>query len=202
VASSAKPVIAPPTPDPQDLPASVVRALVLYSLAEFQAGHATAIRITAEGASFSVADDGRGHAIERAIAGVPYLKLVYSQLDYPLDSAHGAPVQLHGIGMSLVNALCSELAVTIRKPDVTLRLSFRDGQLRGSERVDVKSEHTGNTISGTISSRFQAGSVGAEPLQRWLLGVVAASPSLQLFFNGRELQGPGVMHSSPDLREG
>ena len=106
-------MIAAPTPDPQDLTAGAVRALVLYSLAELQAGHATAIRITAEAASFSIADDGRGHATERTIAGVPYLEFVYSQLDYPLDSAQGAPVQLHGIGMSLVNALCSDLAVTI-----------------------------------------------------------------------------------------
>jgi hypothetical protein len=34
-----------------------------------------------------------------------------------------------------------------------------------------------------------------------LLRVLAASPSLKLFFNGRELQAPGVTHSSPDLRE-
>jgi topoisomerase-4 subunit B len=195
-------VIEAPIQDPRDLAASAVRALVLYSLAEFQSGHATAIRITAEGTSFSIADDGRGHAIDRAVAGTPYLKFLYTQLDYPFDQVQGAPIQLQGIGMSLVNALCSELAVTVRKPDATLRLWFRDGQLRSSERVDVKSENTGNTISGTVSARFQKGDVGVEELRQWLLNVLAASPSLKLFYNGRKLQEPGVMHSSPDLREG
>jgi DNA gyrase/topoisomerase IV subunit B len=195
-------VIAAPDQDPRELAASAVRALVLYSLAEFQSGHATTIRITAEGTSFSIADDGRGHAIDRVVAGAPYLKFIYTQLDYPFDPVQGAPIQLQGIGMSLVNTLCSELAVTDRKPDATLRLWFRDGQLRGSERVDVRSESTGNTVSGTLSARSQRGDVGVEELRQWLLGVVAASPSLKLFFNGRELQGPGVMHASPDLREG
>jgi|WetSurMetagenome_2_1015567.scaffolds.fasta_scaffold179323_2 uncharacterized protein YdhG (YjbR/CyaY superfamily) len=83
-----------------------------------------------------------------------------------------------------------------------LRLWFRDGQFRGSERVEVRSPSTGNTICGTVSARFQRGDVGVEELRHWLLSVVAASPSLKLFLNGRELQGPGVMHSSPDLREG
>jgi DNA gyrase/topoisomerase IV subunit B len=177
-----------PTPDPQDLAAVAVRALVLYSLAEVQAGHATTIRVTAEGTSFSIADDGRGHAIERDIAGIPYLKFIYTQLEYPFESGRNAPVQIQGIGMSLVNALCSELAVTVRKRDATLKQSFRDGQLRESELIDVKSEQSGNAISGTVSPRFQTRGVRAGPLRDWLLGVLAASPNLRLFFNGRELK--------------
>jgi hypothetical protein len=56
--------------------------------------------------------------------------------------------------------------------------------------------------SGTVSARFQRRDAGVEELRQWLLCIVAASPSLKLFCNDRELQGPGVMHSSPDLREG
>jgi len=177
-----------PTPNPHDLAAVAVRALVLYSLAEFQSGHATTIRVTAEGASFSVADDGRGHAIERAVGGAPYLKFIYTHLDYPFDLDQGAPIQLHGIGMSLLNALCSELSVTVQKPDATLRLSFRDGQLSGTDIVEVKSKETGNTIAGTIGPHIQKGSVSAQKLQQWLQSVLAACPSLKLLLNGQELQ--------------
>jgi hypothetical protein len=184
----AKAVSDAPIPDSEDLAAAAVRALVLYSLAEVQAGHATTIRVTAEGTSFGIADDGRGHAIERTVAGTPYLKFIYTQLEYPFEPGQGAPIQLQGIGMSLINALCCELAVTVRKRDITLRQSFRDGQLRGSELIDVKSELSGNTISGTVSPRFQTSEVRAGPLRDWLLGVLAASPNLRLFFNGRELQ--------------
>jgi len=164
-----------------------VRALFLYSLAEFQSGHATTIRITAEGASFSIADNGRGHPIDRAVEGTPYLKFIYTHFDYPFESGQSSPIQLQGIGMSLVNALCSELALTVRKRDETLQLLFRDGKLHESNRTNVKSEETGITVSATISPQLQRDSVAVEQLQVWLLSILASSPSLKLYFNGHEL---------------
>jgi hypothetical protein len=41
--------------DPNDTASCAVRALVLYSLAEFQAGYAMTLRVTAEGYSFGIA---------------------------------------------------------------------------------------------------------------------------------------------------
>lgn len=175
------------TPDLPDIAACAVRGLVLYSLAEFQSGHATTIRVTAEGASFSIADDGRGHAIRRDVAGTPYLKLIYTHLQYPFESGQSVPIQLQGIGMSLINALCAELEVIARRHDATLRLSFRHGHLCDSELVEVGSDDTGNTIRGTVNPQLQKGESNTVQLEQWLLGVVAASPGLKLFFNGLEL---------------
>jgi DNA gyrase/topoisomerase IV subunit B len=177
-----------PHADCADLTGWSVRTLVLYSLAEFQSGHATTIRVVAESNSFSIADDGRGHAIERTVAGEPYLQFVYTHLHYPFKGGQSAPVQLHGLGMSLVNALCSELTVTVCKPNATHRLVFRNGCSYESERSEVQSSMTGNTVSGTISPHFCASGVEAQGLRDWLQGVKAASPSLKLFFNGYELQ--------------
>ena len=164
-----------------------MRALTLYCLAEFQSGHTTIIRITAEGNSFSISDDGRGHAIERAVDGIPYLKFIYTHFDYPFETDQNAPVQLQGIGTSLVNVLCSELMVTVRKRDMTLQLSFRDALPCGSELANVSSDETGIAISGTVSPRFQTSGVHLQQLRQWLLGLLAANPSLKLFFNGHEL---------------
>lgn len=175
------------TPDQHDLTADVVRALTLYCLAEFQAGHATTIRITAEGNSFTVADDGRGHAIDRAIDGAPYLKFIYTHFDYPFEVVRNAPVQLQGIGMSLINTLCSELIVTVRKKDLTLQLKFRDGRPVGSELLNVSSGETGIAISGKVSPQMHSGGVGVQKLRQWLLNVLAVSPTLTLFFNGHQL---------------
>lgn len=86
------------TDDPLDPTGIALRALLLYSLAEVQSGHATTIRFTAEGRSFSV--------------------------------------------------------------------------------------------SATVHPQLQRGGVALAPLQKWLLGVLAASPSLQLHFNGRLLHAP------------
>ena len=123
---------------------------MLYSLAEFQSGHATTIRVTAEGTSFGIADDGRGHSIDRTVDGFSYLKLIYTHFDHPFGSRAGAPVQPQGIGMSFINALCSELSLTVTKKDETLRQLFRNGQLHTSSRMTVPSEQTGTAVSGTI----------------------------------------------------
>ncbi len=173
-----------------DLTATAVRALMLYSLLEFQSGHATTIRVTAEGNSFSIADNGRGHPIDKSVDGTSYLKFIYNHFDYPFESGRGAPIQLQGIGMSLVNAMCCELTLTVTKPDARLQLLFRDGQLRESIRTDVASEETGITVSARINPQLQASGVATQQLEEWLLGVLAASPSLQLFFNGRQLHLP------------
>lgn len=179
-----------PAAEPVDLTAHVVRALVLYALAEVQSGHATTLRVTVDGTAFSVADDGRGHAIHRAIAGTPYLRFVYEHFDFPFEAGADAPVQLQGIGLSLVNALCSELTVTVANADASLRLWFREGRLERSEPGGAVAGGTGTTIAGTISPRLRPAPADARQLEGWLLRVLAARPSLQLHFNGRRLQPP------------
>lgn len=175
---------------PSNLTSTAVRALMLYSLLEFQSGHATTIRVTAQGNTFSIADNGRGHPIDKSVDGTSYLKFIYTHFDYPFESGRSVPIQLQGIGMSLVNALCSELTLTVRKRDATLQLLFREGQLCESNRTDVASEETGTTVSACINPELQANGVATQQLEEWLLGALVASPSLQLFFNGRQLRSP------------
>jgi hypothetical protein len=55
-------------------------------------------------------------------------------------------------------------------------------------RVEVASDETGISVSATVHPQLQRGGVASEPLQEWLLGVLAASPSLQFYFNGRLLR--------------
>jgi len=54
----------------------------------------------------------------------------------------------------------------------------------------VVSAETGITVSAKINSQFERRGVATEQLEEWLRGVLAASPSLKLFFNGRQLQAP------------
>jgi len=174
--------------DPPDLTAIAVRALMLYALAEFQSGQATTIRVIADGGVFSIADDGRGHPLDKAVEGTPYLKFIYTHFDYPFEAGRSAPVQLQGIGMSLVNALCSELTLTVRKREETLQLEFQNGQLNASERTAVHSEETGITVAARINPELTGASVDTKQLEEWLRGVAVCHPSLKLFFNGRQFQ--------------
>ncbi|MBL8310572.1 MAG: hypothetical protein JNL19_09145 [Burkholderiales bacterium] len=176
-----------------DLAFSAIRALVLYSLAEHQLGHATTIRVTANGNTFSVSDDGRGHAIARTVGAAPYLKFIYNHFDYPFGSDEAAPVQLQGIGMSLINALCSELTVVVRKRDATLRLAFRDGQLCEHRVTDVTSDasETGNTVTGTVRPELAGDGVDVSLLEHGLQQLLRAHPALCIVFNGATL-GPAT----------
>lgn len=168
----------------------IIRALVLYSLTEHQLGHATTIRVTTNGNSFSVGDDGRGHSIARTVASAPYLKFIYNHFDYPFGSNEAAPVQLQGIGMSLINSLCCELTVEVRKREATLRLTFRDGQLCGHEVQDIVTPagETGNTISGTIRPELGGDGVDNTSLALWLRQLLPAHPALLIVFNGETLR--------------
>jgi DNA gyrase/topoisomerase IV subunit B len=170
-----------------DITAQAVRALCLYAVAEFQSGHATTLHVNAEGNSFSVADDGRGHAVDRTVAGAPYLQFIYTQLDYPFGAAQGGPVQLQGIGISLLNVLCSELFVTVRKPNKTLRLTYRNGQLCDQECVDSSAQSTGTAVSGRVNPALQVDPSDTDQIERWLVGVRAANPAIKLHFNGKEI---------------
>ena len=177
-------------PDSLDITAQAVRALTLYSLAEFQSGHASTIRVSADGTSFCVADDGRGHAIARTVTGSPYLQFIYTHLDYPFAVGEGSPVQLHGIGMSLLNAMCSKLSVNVQKTDATLRMTYRDGHLCEEEHQDVPTGSTGTAVSGTINPTVQRGQANPECIEKWLLNVLASNPPLKVHFNGKELHAP------------
>jgi len=74
---------------PRDLVETAVRAVVLYSLTEFQGGNATTIRVTKDGPGFSVADDGRGHPLDKELEGV-------SRGDGNYRAGQGARRGVHG----------------------------------------------------------------------------------------------------------
>lgn len=167
-----------------DLTSLIVRSLVLYSLAEFQAGHATTIRVAASGNSFSVSDNGRGHAIDRVVDGVPYLDLVYGQLEYPLGASPGPAVQLQGIATSLIRSLASELAVTVCKDDIVYRMRFREGAVEASRQPRGDGQERGNTVAGTVRPGLESRAPSAEALEPWLIAVCAAAPGLTIEFNG------------------
>ena len=176
--------------EPSGIALSVIQALVLYSLVEHQLGHAKSIRVTANEHTFSVADDGRGHAVNRTVEGAPYLNFIYSQLDYPFEAGEEKSIQIQGIGMSLLNRLCSVLSVSVRKPEATLNMNFENGTLVHHEFLALGSSSIGTEISARIDTRFERQAVNPEVLRHWLLGVLAASPSLRLSFNGQVLVLP------------
>ena len=166
---------------------AIVRALVLYHLAEFQSGNATTIHVNIQGHNFRISDNGRGHAIHRTINGLPYLRLVYSQLEYPFDLDQDTPIQLHTIGISLINSLCKELVVTVRKKESKHIYYYEGGQLQKEETKEISEDVTGTSIEGKINPDLLPGEMDLQDIEQWLVGVRSLHKQLRLFFNGREL---------------
>lgn len=179
------------TPQPPNLIEQVVRALALYALAEVQAGQARHVRIGISGNDFWVEDDGRGHAISRDIEGAPYLQLIYQHLGHAFDTGKSTPVQLQGLGMSLINSVCAELKVTVGKPSAELRLSFRGARLLGHEFRECTGSAPGNRISGRVDPHYESRPVDTDAIRDWLRSMAKSQPLLRLDFNGHQLStGP------------
>jgi DNA gyrase/topoisomerase IV subunit B len=172
-----------------NLPLRVVQTLVLYALCEHQLGHAERIVVSSSGSEFTVSDDGRGHSVSRNVEGAPYLDFIYGHLAFPFGRADSPPVQLQGLGMSLLNQLCSRLDVTVRKPANTLRLRFEQGRLVAHELVEESNPETGNLLSGAILLTLAPEPIDAVALSAWLGAVQLVNPSLELVFNGKHIQG-------------
>ena len=164
----------------------VVRAVILYHLAEYQSGNATAIKVNIRNHTFRVSDNGRGHAINRTINGLPYLRLVYSQLEYPFGLETDTPIQLHTIGISLINSLCRELVVTVHKTEKTYVKHYKQGQLNKEEIMDNQEAATGTAIEGKINPDLFPEERDLQNLETWLKEIKSINQQLRLFYNEKE----------------
>ena len=166
---------------------AVVRALLLYHLAEYQSGNATTIKINIQNHTFRVSDNGRGHAVNKTINGLPYLRLVYSQLEYPFGLDTDTPIQLHTIGMSLINSLCSELVVTVHKTETIYIRHYKHGQLHKEEAVENHENFTGTAIEGKIAADLFPEGIDLQHFENWLNEIKRINQQLRLFYNEKEL---------------
>ncbi|MCZ8235469.1 MAG: hypothetical protein O9335_09975 [Inhella sp.] len=168
---------------------TLVRALVLYAAAEAQAGHAKHVVVTASGDRFTVADDGRGHSFDKVVDETPYLSYIYEHFKFPFDGAPAGQVQLQGIGMSLVNRLCRELRVTVRRANSQLELVFQAGALVSKRQTASTMTGSGTEVSGTADRADGATQAEGDTLRTWLHSLAAGLPGVRISYNG-QLLGP------------
>ena len=113
-------------------PNHLAQEVVDNSVDEALAGHAKAIDVIVfEDGSVEVADDGRGMPVdihpEEKIPGVELIMTrlhaggKFSNRNYQFSGG------LHGVGVSVVNALSTKVEVNIRRDGSEYRMAFRDG---------------------------------------------------------------------------
>jgi DNA gyrase subunit B/topoisomerase-4 subunit B len=122
------------------------------SIDEAMNGYASNIVLTlhADGASISIADDGRGIPVDK------HPKTKKSALEVIFSTLHaGGKFEgtnyktaggLHGVGASVVNALSKELIATVRRDGAQWEMKFKQGQAAGALTKAGAARGTGTTV--------------------------------------------------------
>ena len=134
-------------------PNHLAQEVVDNSVDEAIAGFAREIRVTAhKDGSLTVSDDGRGMPVDmHPEHNVPGVELILTRLhaggkfsnkNYQFSGG------LHGVGVSVVNALSSHLEVRVRRSGTEYSISFADGEKISELKAigEVGKRNTGTTV--------------------------------------------------------
>jgi len=184
-----------------DTPLHIIQEVIDNASDEVLAGYGTKIMVTKHvDGSITVEDDGRGipfgiHPEE----GRPVVELVFTQLHAggkfakkegsgPYSFAGG----LHGVGVSVTNALSSRMDVTVWRDGQEAHISFEDGLV--VEPLSLAPSKRGKTKTGT--------SVTARPNPRYFDSATVPETALQRLLRSKAVLLPGCEVSYTDEATG
>jgi topoisomerase-4 subunit B len=169
-------------------PNHLAHEVVDNSVDEAISGHAKKIDVTlfADG-SLQVADDGRGMPVDiHPKEKMPGVELILTKLHAGgkfSDKNYEFSGGLHGVGVSVVNALSKNLEVWIRRDGKEYNMSFVDGKRRGKLEVvgKVAKTTTGTTLRFWPDSKyFDSPSFSLPRLKHVLRAKAVLCPGLEV----------------------
>lgn len=162
-----------------DNPLHIVQEVIDNAADEALAGYATRIDVTVHtDGSISVEDDGRGIPFGRhASEDVPVVELVFTQLhaggkfDKGNDKAYAFSGGLHGVGVSVTNALSSRLTVSVWREGKLAQIEFAHGDVTQALKTtaSTRGKATGTLVRAWPDGRyFDSSAIPLNELQRLL----------------------------------
>lgn len=176
-------------------PTHIIQEAIDNAADEAFGGHATRIDVTVHrDGSVSVADNGRGipvgmHPTEK----IPTVQLVFTELHAgakfsktEADAAYKFSGGLHGVGVSVTNALSTRLEVEVRREGGVHRMAFADGV------VAEKLKRAGAAPKGETGTRlriwpnkkyFDSGKISLPELERIVRSKAVLLPGVAVTLN-------------------
>ncbi len=169
-------------------PNHLVQEVVDNSVDEAMAGHADTIEVVLyKDGSVSVKDNGRGMPVDiHPEQGIPGIEVILTQLhaggkfsnkNYQFSGG------LHGVGVSVVNALTTKLEVEVKRNGTVYSMGFADGdkQTDLTEIGTVGKANTGTSITFWPDAKyFDSNKVSVIKLKHVLRAKAVLCPGLKL----------------------
>ncbi len=190
-------------------PNHLLQEVVDNSVDEVLAGHAGQIDVILhEDGSMEVSDDGRGMPVDmHPEEGLPGVEVIlsrlhaggkFSQRNYQFSGG------LHGVGVSVVNALSLRLEVTIRRGGEIYTMAFANGDKVEDLHVTgrVGRQNTGTTVRfWPDPSFFDNPRFSLSHLRHLLRAKAVLSPGLHITFTDRKAETQEEWHYENGIRD-
>lgn len=145
-----------------DSPLHILQEVLDNAVDEALAGHASEIIFTLKSdGGYCIADNGRGIPVgAHPTKGIPVVQAVFTILysggkfDKAAGGSYGYAGGLHGVGVSVTNALCSRLHVAVRRDGYEWLLEFESGQVAAALKKGPKTAQTGTTVTAYPDAKY------------------------------------------------
>ncbi len=190
-------------------PNHLAQEVIDNSVDEALAGHATFVEVTLHGdGSMTVLDDGRGMPTDiHPEHGVSGVELILSQLhaggkfsndNYQFSGG------LHGVGVSVVNALSQVLEVTIWRDGQVSRIGFKDGYKALDLQVvdSCAKKKTGTSVRFLPDPKyFDSPKFSVPRLKHVLRAKAVLCPGLRIRFNAPNAEDSAEWYYEDGLKD-